>query len=212
MKRLGKRGQIFILAAIILSVLLISFGFIYNYVRIGKEPKNFNDVSYNVKRESGGVVDFSIYNNISTKIQLKDFVDSLAEYIVDKNPDSNFLVIYGNSENLTLWNYGVNDASYTAAGSSGSVPGGGKPVVSSVRYVPSGGSDIYKGVNIEVVERLSDYPRYTNWTANIPGLNDNYPIAINVSGKDYEFQITRENQVITIIQKAVANESYVAIK
>ena len=203
-----KKAQIFILAAIILSVLLISFGFIYNSVRVSNQPKNFNDVSYNVKKESGGVVDYEIYNNISDKISLSNFVNSLAEYIIDKNPDSNFLFIYGNSGNLTLWNYGVNDASYNADGKSGDIIGGGRHVVSSVSYVPSGSKT---RVSVNVNETISSYTK-KGWTKTLGGLNDTYPIAINVSGKDYYFQITRENQVITIIQKAVANESYTSVK
>lgn len=207
-KRKGKEGQIFILAAIILSVLIISFGLVYNSVRVSNQPKSFNDVSYNVKRESGGVVDYSIYTNLSTKITLLDFVNSLADYIVDKNPDSNFLFIYGNSNNLTLWNYGVDNASYDAGHVSGDISGGGQDVMSSISYVPSGSRS---RISVNVEEKIRDYTK-KGWTTSIPGLNDTYPIAVNVSGKDYDFQITRENQVITIIQKAIANESYTSIK
>ena len=102
---ISKRAQIFLLAAVIVSAIVISLGITANQARISNEPKNFEDFSYEVKREMGAVIDYEIYTNFSEDDNLDEFVDILAEDIKDKNPNANFMFIYGDENGIILKAY-----------------------------------------------------------------------------------------------------------
>ncbi len=52
---MNKRAQFFLLAAVIISVVVISLGITANRATVNREPGNFYDFSYEVKRETGAV-------------------------------------------------------------------------------------------------------------------------------------------------------------
>ena len=57
------RGQFFLLAAVIISVVVISFGVSSNVAKGNREPEDFYDFSYEMKREVGAVIDYEIYSD-----------------------------------------------------------------------------------------------------------------------------------------------------
>jgi len=106
---MNRRAQFFLLAAVIISAVVISLGITANRATVNREPGNFYDFSYEVKREAGAVLDYEIYTNVQidgVDQPLEDFVRLLAKDISDKNPDANFKFIYGNNENLIEKDFG----------------------------------------------------------------------------------------------------------
>jgi len=193
---MGKRAQFFLLAAVIISAVVISLGITANRATVNREPGNFYDFSYEVKRESGAVLDYEIYTNVERgdlDQPLEEFVTLLAEDIRDKNPDANFLFLYGNNEDMNLRNYGEN---VSAEGED--VPDGGIAI-----------SQICLGTNCQPVENFVD--AYTE----DDGSTDLHPIdgdvVVTVEGNEYEFPVSEHRQVIFIMQKGVGDESFVAV-
>jgi len=193
----SKRGQFFLLAAVIISAVVISLGISANWADVNREPENFYDFSYDVARESGAVIDYEIYTNVAGG-KLEEFVDLLVADIRDRDPDANFLFIYGNSSNLVLKNYGTEDV--VAGGEE--VPGGGA-VIESVIYLGAVGTTVTdysysfdEDVSIKVYENL-DVDAVINLT---------------ISGYDFEFPVTENKQVIFVMQKEVDDESFVAVR
>lgn len=105
-KRFAKRAQFFILAAVVISAVILSFGFTTNRAGINYEDDNFKDFTYEVQRETGAVLDYEVYTLPDGTDDLEDFVHALATDLRDRDTDSNFIFVYGNNTGLTIKNYG----------------------------------------------------------------------------------------------------------
>ena len=105
MKRFSKKGQFFLLAAVIISMVIVSLNLATNRATVRDEPESFYDFSYEVQRESGSVLDYDIYTNIDGG-SLEEFTDLAAKDARDKNPDAEFIFIYGNNQGMHIKNYG----------------------------------------------------------------------------------------------------------
>ena len=198
MKRLSNKGQFFILAAVIISAIVLSFGFTANQARINREPDNFYDLSYDVKKETGDVIDYEIYTGFEEGTNLTDFINRRAADLKDSNPDANFMFISGNNDELVLRNYGDQ---YANVGGS-SVPGGYIPITSVITY---------QDIEINVSE---DYEQYEDgWIYTEEGLPEGSVIEVEVRGQTFEFPVSKYRQVIFIIQKTneEGDENYVSV-
>jgi hypothetical protein len=102
----NKRAQFFLLAAVIISVVVISLGFSENWAKIRNEPDSFYDFSYEVERETGAVLDYDIYTSFDGNADLDNFVNLLADDISDTNPDTNFVIVYGDEDGVEIQNHG----------------------------------------------------------------------------------------------------------
>jgi len=185
---IGKRAQFFLLAAVIISAVVISLGISANRATVNREPESFYDFSYEVKREAGSVIDYEIYSEIDGN--LEDFVGLLAEDIKDKNPDANFKFIYGNNTYLVERDFGDT--------------GSGKKAPSRICFgtgecVPVSGSA--KDHNPDAGKRVLN--------AYDIGGSDNF--IVEVGGHEFSFPISRHKQVVFIMQKDVDDESFVTI-
>ncbi len=185
---LKKKAQFFLLAAVIISAIVISLGITANKATVNREPGNFYDFSYEVKRETGAVLDYDIYTNIEGG-NLEDFVDLLATDIRDRNPTANFKFVYGNNTFLV-------EKDFT------DTTGSNARVVSSLCF--SGSCQDVEGTSGEYTDSV------TNYTDSDMMGSDTF--AVNVSGHMFAFPISRHKQVIFIMQKGVGDESFVAVK
>ena len=190
-----KRAQFFILAAVILSVVIISLGTIANKATINREPGNFYDYTYEIKKESGAIMDWELFSDFEAGANLTKFVDLLAADTIDKYPDANFLFIYGNTEVLTVKNYGVEEASVDGD----SIEGLGSSVFSGIKLTDTAGT--------EVTTSLGSY----GYDEGII-LGARKDLLIEVAGQAYNFLVTEDNQVLFVIQKTNGGDNYVAVE
>lgn len=96
-----KRGQFFLLAAVIISVVIISLAATTNRAVVQYKPESFYDFSYQVERETGEVLNYEIYTNINGG-SVQQFVSLLSEEISDENPDAEFIFVFGNNSAVTV--------------------------------------------------------------------------------------------------------------
>jgi hypothetical protein len=192
---LNKRAQFFLLAAVIISAVVISLGITANKASVNKEPGNFYDYSYEVKREAGAVLDYEIYTNIQGG-GIDNFVNLLAGDIRDKNPDANFMFLYGNNQSMVLRNYGSDDANV----GSGQVSGSG-----SVTF-----NNICLSGQCQTIEQTINTYDDGAGIATLENVGDD--VSIGVSGNNFSFPVSQYKQVIFIMQKDVGDESYITAK
>ena len=196
---MSKRGQFFLLAAVIISVIVVSLGVTTNRAVVGSEPDSFYDFSYEVKREAGEVLDYEIYRNIDGG-SLDEFVQLFAAEIRDRDPSANFMFIYGNNTEMNLRNYGAAEAFAGGA----TIPGAGESVISTI---------CVGGYCQDVDEVISDFVDGAGYVqlseANMTGSDD---IAVRVEGHDFSFPISEHRQVIFVMQRGTNDESFVAVK
>ena len=196
-----KRGQFFILAAVILAGIIISLGLTTNEVRVNREPENFYDFSYEVSKEAGVVLDHEIYYGFDDDVNLEDFVDLLAQDIRDKDPDANLIFIYGNTAEMILRNYGAE----TVGAEGEDVTGGGGYIINTISFCS--GNSCSSTDTSQLAETHGD-----EWTQPINLGEDADSMNIEIRGQDYNFPISEHKQVIFIMQKDVEDETFIAVE
>ena len=195
-----KKGQFFILAAVIIAAVIVSLGLTTNYIRVNREPENFYDFSYEVRKESGVVLDHQIYSDFDDDANLTNFVDLLATDVRDKDPDANLIFIYGNNSEMNIRNYGSE-----AIGSGGEdIPGGGEESENQIVFL-LGGSPITTQVG-------GTYDQYLDaWVQTIL-LEGEDNMEIEIRGQLYDFPVSEHKQVIFIMQKDVEDETFITVE
>lgn len=115
----NKQGQFFILAAVILAVIIIGLGVVYNTVNVPESSKKFYSYSSQLNEETGAVVDYSLYSG-NTKVA--SFVNDSVGAVLNSYPELDIFTCYtlsSNSQILTCDNYGnYNITIYPSTGSS----------------------------------------------------------------------------------------------
>ena len=197
---MNRRAQFFLLAAVIISAVVVSLGITANRATVNREPGNFYDFSYEVKREAGAVLDYEIYTNFNDDVKLEDFVGLLATDIRDRDPDANFLFLYGNNESMELRNYGSEDA---FVWDEDSISGSAEGSISTICI-----GSYCQSIDQTVGDFVEGAGAVTLTKENMSGSDD---VSVEVEGNIFEFPISRHRQVIFIMQKGVGDESFVAV-
>jgi hypothetical protein len=104
----NKKGQFYIIAAIIIVLILAGIASIKTYAMVLPEPRVIKDLGSELQEETSKIVDYGIYNSELTTLDvvLKDFTsDRFAPYFLKKTSDTGIVFIYGNKDNLTAVQY-----------------------------------------------------------------------------------------------------------
>ena len=181
----SKRAQIFLLAAVIISAVVISLGITANQAKVSSEPKNFYDFSYEVIREVGAVIDYEIYTDFSEDDNLEEFVDIFAENIQDSDPEANFIFIYGDESGITIKNYNPK--------------------------TPTEESTISIGSFHKKIDKPSK-DKGDKETLDKDDLIDAEEIVVEIEGNEFTFPISEYPQVIFLMQKEIEGESFVTVE
>lgn len=193
-----KRGQFFLLAAVIISAVVISLGATTNKASVNEEPGNFYDFSYEVKREAGAVLDYEVYTNFDVNVDLADFVELLAQDILERSPGSSFVFIYGNIDDMTVVSYG-SESVYVD-----NVEIEGASEVSSRICI----EDMCKDIDEESKSTGGHHVTLT-YDVTRMGADD---ILIEIEGVEYIFPLTEYRQVIFVMRKDFGGDRYVSVK
>jgi hypothetical protein len=197
-----KRGQFFLLAAVIISSVVLTLSAGVNRVTVNEEPDNFYDFSYEVKREVGSVLDYSIYSDFADEINLNDFVDSLAREIKERSPGSDFIFIYGNSSNMAVRNYG--SESIYAEG----VEIFGTDITSTSRVCLG---DLCQNVTQTMVNfNMSTAQGGTIYLD--PGRSGSTNVTVEIGNSVFDFPFSSHKQVIFIMKKNIGGDRHVVVK
>ncbi len=190
---MNKRGQFFILTAVIFSALLFSISLTLNEIVIKKSNDNFYEYSRTINREIKYVQDLQTYSGNINEIQIQEFIELVSGDLRDKSPNTNFMFIYGNSTRLSIKNYGSEDIKLNNQ----VIRGTGSNTLSKIKIdigtikVPSSGKG---GLII-----------YEN-------LESDTTLDIIFNNQIYKFLIPDYNIVIFLMEKEVENEIFVDIK
>jgi len=99
-----KRGQFYLIAAIIIIIVIVSLSSVTNYIERRKEPAKFYDLSEELSEEGARVVDYGIYNEENITSLMSNFLDNyFVNYTTEKEEEVVF--VYGNENNITVMTY-----------------------------------------------------------------------------------------------------------
>jgi hypothetical protein len=204
MKRANKRGQMFLLAAIIISVVVIGFGTTSNFVRIKPELQDFSQFAYEIKHEAGAVVEYELFSGLSPGDNLDNFIDFLSTDIRDQDPYANFMFIYGNATNISIRNYGSSLAIAAASGCdlnnrvcNVTIPGAGQNFNSTINL----------GTSNQKINFTYDSTN-TLWKSSLSGDS----IDVEIRGNNFNFPFGKNIQIRFLNIKEIDDETFVAVE
>ena len=105
--RLSKRGQFFILSAVIIASIIVSLASVQNFVSTGDAPKKFYYYSQQLEDETGAVVDYALYNDpsgssTSVKSNLNNFLQQSIGKTMDAYPSMEVFSCYSAADSTKL--------------------------------------------------------------------------------------------------------------
>ncbi len=98
---LNKRGQFYLLAAIIIITILVGFVTIQNYSR-KKTSVTIYDLGEELGIESQNVIDYGTYNDENLDILLGQFIETYVDYA---GVGKNLYFLFGNSDSMHVKAY-----------------------------------------------------------------------------------------------------------
>ena len=97
----GKRGQFYLIAAIILATIIIGISVVVNYSK-KQDSGNLENLKEELQIESENVLDYGAYNGFDD-VQMKTLLTDFSKnYINSKGKDKNLYFIFGDSVSLTV--------------------------------------------------------------------------------------------------------------
>lgn len=201
---MNKRGQFFLLAAVILVATLVTLSSTVNYTKTNKEPTRFFDLSNEIKQEGGEVINYGIYNDVDGAIE--NFTENMGEYVGDADPNTEVFFIYGNSSEVVVENYAKVDA--TVSSGLGSVNSSGCGAEISGPVAISVG-----GTSFQVDAQTNAKKYYGSCVRKLtldPAVGNN--LMVKISSQTYNFSLSQNQKFLIITRKVSGNETYLDIK
>lgn len=101
---MNKSAQFFIIAALIISGIILLAGKVYTFSRVETSDTQVYDLSDEIQYETSQVIDNGLFNE-KDAISVKDDLKKLTSYYAESNPDSNINILYGDSSAISLLEY-----------------------------------------------------------------------------------------------------------
>lgn len=103
---LNKRGQFFVLSAVIIAAIIVSITSLHNTITTADAPKKFYYYSQQLSEETGSVVNYALYSDptgtqTSVKQNLNDFLQQGITKTLAAYPDMEIFSCWTNASNST---------------------------------------------------------------------------------------------------------------
>lgn len=99
----NKRGQFYLIAAIIIIIVLLGFTGVTNFAKTKKSDVQTYELSKELNLESSFVIQYGLFNSKDINPLLTDFSSNYSKYIGDQSSDIYF--VYGNQESIQVLGY-----------------------------------------------------------------------------------------------------------
>lgn len=175
----NKRGQFYLIAAIIIVVVLASFATLTTYATVKQSPKTINNLGEDLQEEGPRIIDYGIYTEDDIMRVLNNFSkDEFAPYFLQLTEDANLIFIYGNKTNLQ-----------------------------GVRYNTTSTGRIYATIGGQTASWKMSGDYTENMTIDTSTLTNN--ITVTLLNKDYVFDLKNNNMFYFVIAEEKEGETYV---
>jgi len=174
-----KRGQFYIIAAIIIVVVIVGLSSIANYAIVRKKPVKFYDLGEELNIESGRVVEHGIYNEIDVPSLIEDFTDKyFVNYSEEKEKGTELIFVYGNKENAKI-------STYTTEATG--------------EIILTYGAGSFT---------ISGYDKYIPERKTLSNIGED-SIVLNIFNNDYSFSLQEGENFLFVISKKTEEETYI---
>jgi len=115
---MNKRGQFFLVAAVVIIAVLIGLATVYSNIEIPKEDSAIYDLSKEMNYEAGAVIDSGMFNSISDGERSMN-IENLTDYYAKVNPGTDLLFVYGDRDGMAALFYTTEDIGSVGLGIGG---------------------------------------------------------------------------------------------
>ena len=103
---MNKRGQFYLVAAIIIVFVLAGIASLKSYAIVKPEPRLIRDLGSELSEETSRIVDHGIYTDVDLTELLNNFTDEeFAPYFLQKTGETGIFFLYGNNTKLSAVQY-----------------------------------------------------------------------------------------------------------
>lgn len=97
----NKKGQFYLVAAILIVLAISGIASVKTYTTIKSEPRKIQDIGSELREETTRIVDYGVYSKQNLTRILNNFTDSeFAPYFLKKTENTNIVFVYGNADEL----------------------------------------------------------------------------------------------------------------
>jgi len=103
---MNKRGQVFLIAALLIVIIAISLTAMGTFASASPEPNTIKTLKQDLERETHEIIDYGIYQEKDIELLIDEFTtDKFAPYFLDKTDNTNIVFVYGDKTNLKAVKY-----------------------------------------------------------------------------------------------------------
>jgi len=178
---MNKRGQFYLVAAIIIVLVLAGISSVKTYAIVSPEPRAIKDLGSELQEETSRIVDYGIYNvKQDLNSLLNNFTNTkFAPYFLQKTSETGIVFLYGNKTDLEAIRYNTTSTGVISA-TIGTLATEWNPVTDTF------------------AERIDIIP--------IEGQEE---IVVNITGKEFEFKLQDNQMFYFVIVQEKNGETYV---
>lgn len=178
---MDKRGQFYIIIAIIISLAFFSIVIPQNKVEEVILFEDFNDISLNYAQEAPKVANYGIFNDLNTKDLLSDFTKNFLLFVRQRNPTIELIYIYNNGSRVHLSSYLSETTVVSSADYETSTLLGADETTFNNVNLKVGGKDFIQQVPLQIKNfgdefSSTDLPSSNNIILNIGGIFHNFDL------------------------------------
>ena len=115
-----KRGQFYLVAALVIIGLVIGLSAVYNTIKVSQEDKTIYFLYEEVNTESSRFIDQGVYNSLSQQ-EIETRLVTLIRSYSATSPENDFLTVYGNKTKARVYLYSQNQGSIGIDDGSGAI-------------------------------------------------------------------------------------------
>jgi len=139
---MNKKGQVYIIASIIIIIILIGLAGISNQTTFRQQPSKFFGFGNDLEREGYSLYDYGKYNNADIPPILNQFTEIFSKYVQTTGETTEFVTIYGNNAQAVYTVYGYGEGTTAELGASKTSAGLGNLQVTEKQTISNPGTTL----------------------------------------------------------------------
>jgi hypothetical protein len=201
-----KRGQFFLIAAVIAVIIIFSFLGLVVFKKY--TPSKVYDLGKNFKFEVAEIIAQGKIKEISgQEVNIIDYLDNITheylKYGLTRDPNIEIFYIYGNSSHVVIYNFGNQDICVVnGSGYCESITGGRKNLSNTLALGE---------IKQKVVQQVNEYKGALQHIRKFFFPQSN-TVILNISNYSYKFNLSENEQFYLILKTTRENETIVTIQ
>lgn len=116
---MNKKGQVFLIAALIIATLIFSVSRTFNSVKVGKNQGAFYDLTKEIDYETKRVIDYGVVNGVPNVGKISfSFLNNYTDYLKDQE----VIYVFGNSSDIFAVHYDLTNKLNAVSLNTGGAP------------------------------------------------------------------------------------------